>query len=104
MPYSFNAEVEEFREAERPVYIRVTLFVERESQKGIVIGNGGRTIAAIGTHARMRLEELLGEPVYLDSWVKVLPNWRRNAAALTRFGFPEPSSMAGGPPSGQEST
>ena len=45
-PYSFNAEVEEFREAERPVYIRVTLFVERESQKGIVIGRGGRTIGA----------------------------------------------------------
>ncbi len=45
LPYSFTAEVEEFREAERPVYIRVTLFVERESQKGIVIGRGGKTIA-----------------------------------------------------------
>jgi len=90
LPYSFNAEVEEFREAERPVYIRVTLFVERESQKGIVIGRGGRTIGAIGAHARARLEALLGTPVYLDSWVKVLPNWRRNAVALTRFGFPEP--------------
>ena len=94
LPYSFNAEVEEFREAERPVYIRVTLFVERESQKGIVIGQGGKTIRAIGAHARARLEELLGAPVYLDSWVKVLPNWRRNAAALTRFGFPEPNPVA----------
>jgi len=94
LPYSFNAEVEEFREAERPVYIRVTLFVERESQKGIVIGQGGGTIRAIGAHARGRLEELLGTPVYLDSWVKVLPNWRRNAAALTRFGFPEPNPVA----------
>jgi GTPase len=90
VPYSFTAEVEEFREAEQPVYIRVTLFVERESQKGIVVGRGGRTIRAIGAHARARLEQLLGAPVYLDSWVKVLPNWRRNAAALTRFGFPEP--------------
>ena len=90
LPYSFTAEVEEFREDRRPVYIRVTLFVERESQKGIVIGRGGRTLAAIGAHARARLEELLGAPVYLDSWVKVLPNWRRNPAALTRFGFPEP--------------
>jgi GTP-binding protein Era len=90
LPYSFTAEVEEFREAERPVYIRVTLLVERESQKGIVIGRGGRTLKAIGAHARARLEELLGLPVYLDSWVKVLPNWRRNAAALTRLGFPEP--------------
>jgi GTPase len=90
LPYSFTAEVEEFREDRQPVYIRVTLFVERESQKGIVIGRGGRTIAAIGAHARTRLEELLGAPVYLDSWVKVLPNWRRNPAALTRLGFPEP--------------
>jgi GTPase len=90
LPYSFNAEVEEFREAERPVYIRVTLFVERESQKGIVIGRGGQTIGAIGAHARARIEQLLGVPVYLDSWVKVLPNWRRNPAALTRFGFAEP--------------
>jgi GTP-binding protein Era len=90
LPYSFTAEVEEFREDRRPVYIRVTLFVERESQKGIVIGRGGRTLAAIGAHARARLEELLGAPVYLDSWVKVLPNWRRNPASLTMLGFPEP--------------
>jgi GTP-binding protein Era len=89
LPYGFTAEVEEFREAERPVYIRVTLFVERESQKRIVIGAGGRTIKAIGAHARRRVEELIGAPVYLDSWVKVLPNWRRSAAALDRFGFPE---------------
>jgi GTP-binding protein Era len=89
LPYGFTAEVEEFREAERPVYIRVTLFVERESQKGIVIGAGGRTIKAIGAHARRRIEELIGAPVYLDCWVKVLPNWRKSAAALTRFGFPE---------------
>jgi GTP-binding protein Era len=90
LPYSFTAEVEEFREAERPVYIRVTLFVERESQKGMVVGRGGQTIRALGAHARARLEELIGSPVYLDTWVKVLPNWRRNPVALTRFGFPEP--------------
>jgi GTPase len=94
VPYSFTAEVEEFREAERPIYIRVTLFVERESQKGIVIGQGGATIKAIGAHARARLEQLLGAPVYLDAWVKALPNWRKSAAALTRFGFPSPSPPA----------
>jgi GTPase len=91
VPYSFTAEVEEFREAERPIYIRVTLFVERESQKGIVIGRSGATIKAIGAHARARLEQLLGAPVYLDSWVKALPNWRKSSAALSRFGFPESS-------------
>ncbi len=91
LPYAFNAEVEEFREAERPVYIRVNLFVERESQKRIVIGAGGRTIKALGAAARARLEELIGSPVYLDLWVKVLPHWRANAAALSRFGFPDSS-------------
>jgi GTP-binding protein Era len=88
LPYGFTAEVEEFREAERPVYIRVTLFVERESQKRIVIGSGGQTIKAIGARARLRIEELIGAPVYLDCWVKVLPHWRKSASALTRFGFP----------------
>ena len=90
VPYSFTAEVEEFREAERPIYIRVTLFVERESQKAIVIGRGGQTIKALGAHARGRLEELIGAPVYLDSWVKALPAWRKNSGALARFGFPAP--------------
>jgi GTP-binding protein Era len=87
VPYGVAAEVEEFRENTRPVYIRVTLLVERDSQKGIVIGKGGRTLKAIGQQARSRLEALLGEPVYLDCWVKVLPNWRRNGAALDRLGF-----------------
>ena len=88
LPYAFTAEVEEFREAERPMYIRVTLFVERESQKGMVIGKGGQTIKALGAHARGRLEDLTGSPIYLDLWVKVLPKWRKSAAALARFGFP----------------
>lgn len=88
LPYAFAAEVEEFRESESPVYIRVTLFVERESQKGMVVGRGGRTIKAIGEHARRRVEDLLGVHTYLDLWVKVLPKWRRSAQALTRFGFP----------------
>ena len=92
VPYGVAAEVEEFREHTRPVYIRVTLLVERDSQKGIVIGRGGRTLKAIGQQARMRLEALLGEPVYLDCWVKVLPNWRRNAASLDRLGFPTEAS------------
>ena len=89
LPYGFTAEVEEFREGEQPVYIRVNLFVERESQKRIVIGSGGQTLKAIGARARRRIEALIGEPVYLDCWVKVLPHWRKSSTALTRFGFPE---------------
>lgn len=88
LPYAVTAEVEEFREHKTPVYIRVTVFVERESQKGIVIGQGGRTIRALGAHARARMEALLGEPVYLETWIKVLPRWRRDPATLARFGFP----------------
>ncbi|HEY3934682.1 MAG TPA: GTPase Era [Gemmatimonadales bacterium] len=90
LPYAFAAEVDEFREDRKPVYIRTTLFVERESQKGIVIGHGGETLRRIGRHARLRLEALLGEPVFLETWVKVLPRWRRSAGALARFGFPVP--------------
>jgi GTP-binding protein Era len=88
LPYAIAAEVEEFREGTTPVYIRATIFVERESQKGIVLGRRGGTIRALGTHARARIEALLGAPVYLDLWVKVLPRWRKNARELTRFGFP----------------
>lgn len=88
LPYVFQAEVEEFREERTPVYIRTTLFVETPSQKGILIGDKGRTLKAIGVKARARLEHLLGRPVYLETWVKVLPKWRKNADALARFGFP----------------
>jgi len=88
LPYSFTAEVEEFREAAEPVYIRASLFVERESQKGMIIGRGGAMIKQIGSHARTRLEDLLGQKVYLECRVKVAPRWRKNEAQLQRFGFP----------------
>jgi GTP-binding protein Era len=88
LPYAVTAEVEEFREASDPVYIRATLFVERESQKRILIGAKGRTIRAVGQHARQRLETLLGSRVFLETWVKVLPRWRQDSALLDRFGFP----------------
>lgn len=95
VPYSIACEVEEFREDREPVYIRVVIFVERESQKHIVIGRDGERIRHIGTEARTKIENLLGQRVYLDLWVKVLDNWRRNERSLKRFGFvlpEEPSS------------
>jgi GTP-binding protein Era len=88
LPYVFQAEVEEFREERTPVYIRTTLYVETQSQKGILIGDKGKTLKAIGIKARARLEHLVGRPVYLETWVKVLPKWRKDADALARFGFP----------------
>lgn len=94
VPYSFTAEVEEFREHTNPVYIRVTLYIERESQKGILIGRGGQTLKRLGAHARQRLEALLGRPVFLETWVKVLPRWRRDPDQLARFGFPTAADEA----------
>lgn len=87
LPYSIACEIDEFREDTRPAYIRAVVYVERESQKGIVIGEGGRTIKAIGRAARVRIEALLGGPVYLDLHVKVLGNWRRDDPVLRRLGY-----------------
>jgi GTP-binding protein Era len=87
LPYSVACDVDEFREQETPTYIRIVVYVERESQKGIVIGEGGRTIKAIGQAARARIEGLLGTPVYLDLHVKVLGNWRRYDQSLRRLGY-----------------
>lgn len=88
LPYALAVEIEEFREAETPVYIRATLAVERESQKPIVLGKGGRTIKAIGTAARLRLAAFIDRKVHLDLWVTVWPKWRKNPAMLARLGLP----------------
>jgi len=87
LPYSVASEIDEFREGAEPVYIRAVLYVERDSQKGIVIGEGGRTIKALGAAARAKIEALLGQRVFLDLHVKVLPKWRRNEPALKRLGY-----------------
>ena len=94
VPYSVACEIEEFREDRTPVYIRAVIYVERESQKGILIGSKGARLREIGRSARVKVEELVGAPVYLDLWVKVLPNWRRSASALRRFGFRLPGDNA----------
>jgi GTP-binding protein Era len=91
VPYSVACEIEEFRESRTPVYIRAVIYVERESQKRILIGNKGARIREIGRVARGKVEELIGSPVYLDLWVKVLANWRRNVRNLERFGYHIPA-------------
>ena len=93
VPYGVAVEIEEFREGRSPLYIRAVMHVERESQKRILIGAGGSRIREIGRAARERIEPLVGEPVFLDLWVKVLPNWRRNAAALARLGYRLPEDL-----------
>jgi GTP-binding protein Era len=94
VPYSVACEVEEFREERRPIYIRAVIYVERPTQKQILIGRKGEKIREIGRAARVKIEDLVGAQVYLDLWVKVLPNWRRNAKALRRFGYKSPEDTA----------
>jgi GTP-binding protein Era len=88
LPYATAARVDEFREGTSPVYIRVTLYVERASQKGMLIGKGGATVKALGERARIKIEKLLGDSVYLDLWVKVLNKWRKSPRALRMLGHP----------------
>jgi GTP-binding protein Era len=87
LPYSIAVEVDEFREGSDPLYIRATVYVERETQKSMVIGKQGRTIRMLGSGAREKIEELLGQRVYLDLWVKTLAKWRSKPNAVARFGF-----------------
>ena len=87
VPYSVACEIEEFREDRTPVYIRAVMYVERETQKHILIGRKGARIREIGSVARRKIEELVNGQVYLDLWVKVLPNWRRKPQAMRRFGY-----------------
>ncbi len=87
VPYSLACEVDEYRETKTPVYIRTVLYVERESQKRILIGANGSRIRDIGTASRLKIEAFLGTAVYLDLWVKVLPNWRKSDVAIRRFGY-----------------
>ena len=90
IPYSVLCHVEEFREEQEPAYIGVTVYVERESQKGILVGKRGADIRALGTASRAKIEHFLGRSVYLDLWVKTLDGWRRKREDLTRFGFHVP--------------
>lgn len=92
VPYATVARVEEFKEDRSPVYIRATVFVERESQKPIIIGKQGAGIRRLGEAARGKIEQLLGEPVYLDLWVKPMPGWRNKPASLRFLGYAVPDN------------
>ena len=90
IPHAVAVDIEEM--TTRPkgdVYIRAVIYVERESQKGIVIGARGALLRTIGQRARADVETLLGAKVYLDLWVKTRKDWRNRASALREFGFQE---------------
>jgi GTP-binding protein Era len=96
VPYSVMCRVDEFREDQDPVFIRIVIYVEKESQKGIVIGRGGSAIKTIGEASRMKIENLIGRKVYLELRVKVLAGWRRKRARLRQLGFALPPPSKGG--------
>lgn len=88
VPHGVGVRVDEFSERENGMlYIAATVFVERDSQKGILIGEGGRMMKAIGSAARQEIEEMGGRKVFLELRVKVLKDWRNDENALQRFGY-----------------
>lgn len=90
VPYATAVVVEEFYEDPEKdlIYIQATIYVEKDSQKGILIGRGGQMLKKIGTLAREELEFLFGKRVHLELWVKVLKGWRKEERLLRRVGFP----------------
>ena len=87
VPYSVAVQVEEYREDRSPLYIRAVIYVERDSQKAIIIGAKGSQIKRIGEASRRKIELFVGTQVYLDLWIKVLANWRKKHDMLSRFGY-----------------
>jgi GTP-binding protein Era len=87
IPYATAVTVESFKEKGRMVHIHVAIHVERDSQKGILIGKNGQKLKQIGEEARSEIEHLLESPVYLKLFVRVQKNWSRDTRALRRFGY-----------------
>jgi GTP-binding protein Era len=87
VPHSVEVQIEEVEQSEATVVVRATMWVETESQKGILIGAHGRMIKAIGTAARKEIERELGSPVHLDLSVRVRRSWRADDALLDRLGI-----------------
>ena len=87
IPYSCEVTVEEFKEEETIIHIRGVIYVERSSQKGIVIGKGGEALKKVGTWAREDMEKFFAKKVFLELHVKVNENWRTDPKALSRFGY-----------------
>jgi GTP-binding protein Era len=94
IPYSVFCRVGEFREAQDPVYIQMDVYVERASQKGILIGKKGEAIRELGRASRAKIEHFLGRSVYLDLWVKPLKAWRKSRMHLGDLGFHVPEDEA----------
>lgn len=87
IPYSVEVVVEEFKESEQQIHIRAIIYVERESQKGIIIGHQGVALKKVSSEARKSLEKFFGKHIYLETVVKVDKDWRNSERALRSFGY-----------------
>jgi GTP-binding protein Era len=87
VPYATEVAIEEYREEEDINRIRALIYVERSTQKGILLGHQGKAIKRVGTAARKRMEAFLGKKVFLELYVKVRPDWRKKDEDLRRFGY-----------------
>jgi GTP-binding protein Era len=87
LPYGLTVEVEQFRREQRIVHIHALIWVERQSQKSIVVGRQGQVLKAVGRQARLEIEELLGSKVNLKLWVKVKEGWADDERALRSLGY-----------------
>ena len=85
VPHAIAVFADSFEETERLIRIRATIYVDREGQKGILIGAGGKTLKKVGTAARKELETILGAKIFLELYVKVLKNWRENPRIVRRL-------------------
>ena len=89
IPYSTEVGIEDFKDEENILKVRATIFVERESQKGIVIGKGGSSLKKVGTEARLDMEKFFDKKVFLETRVKVAADWRKQKDKLRSFGYLE---------------
>lgn len=87
IPYSCEVAIEEFKESPDLIRIKSVIIVERQSQKGIIIGNKGAAIKKVGTQARLDIEKFFGKKVFLETFVKVEKDWRNNDRNLSNFGY-----------------
>ncbi|MBO4614451.1 MAG: GTPase Era [Bacteroidales bacterium] len=87
IPYSCEVAVEEFKESPDIIRIKSVIIVERQSQKGIIIGNKGAAIKKVGTEARLDIEKFFGKKVFLETFVKVEKDWRSSDRSLSNFGY-----------------
>ena len=89
IPYAVEVLVEKFEEKEHSIHIMAVIYVERDSQKGIIIGRGGEKLKKVGKEARLDIEQFFGKSVYLELFVKVEPDWRNRENKLRQFGYTE---------------